>query len=264
MSKQPIGIFDSGIGGLTVVNKLRMLLPHEHIIYVGDTKRNPYGSRTPEEILSYTRDILRFMTQQQVKLVAIGCNTVTATAYPIVRREVPYPLIGMSRGMYTAQKISTTKTVVVFATELTIANHSHRKEALRIDPQLTVIEQSCPLLAGLIERGHLQDQAIINPIREYVKPILNTMADTAIFGCTHFPFVQELFEAFSYDRLAFIDPAHEMALETLNVLKQKKLVNTDDKQGSLRLYFTAEAQRGGRLASHLIPANEFTICQLTL
>ena len=120
-SKLPIGIFDSGVGGLTVVNKLRMLLPHENIIYVGDTKRNPYGSRTAAEILSYTRDILRFMSAQSVKLVAIGCNTVTATVYPQLMQEVPYPLIGMSKGIKTAQKISAGGTIAVFATELTIA-----------------------------------------------------------------------------------------------------------------------------------------------
>ena len=149
---QPIGVFDSGVGGLTVVAKLRMLLPHENIIYVGDTKRNPYGTRTPEEILAYTRDILRFMTAQGVKLVAIGCNTVTAVAYDTVVREVPYPLIGMSRGLRTAREISATKKIAVFATPLTIANHSHRKVAAAMDPDIEIVEQSCPALANLIER----------------------------------------------------------------------------------------------------------------
>ena len=196
-NRQPIGVFDSGVGGLTVVKKLRMLLPHENIIYVGDTKRNPYGSRTPEEIFSYTRDILRFMSEKEVKLVAIGCNTVTAVAYETVRQEVPYPLIGMSRGIRTAREISARKKIAVFATDLTIANHSHKNEEL----------------------------------------------------CG--------------DTIAFVDPAHEMALQTLEVLKKGGLLNHDRLPGYLRLCFTAEARRGGKLAEHLIPANEFTVEEIS-
>ena len=160
-NRQPIGVFDSGVGGLTVVNKLRMLLPHENIIYVGDTKRNPYGSRTPEEIFSYTRDILRFMSEKEVKLVAIGCNTVTAVAYETVRKEVPYPLIGMSRGIRTAREISAKKKIAVFATDLTIANHSHKKMAAAIDPDIEIVEQACPALANLVERGVLSGEEIM-------------------------------------------------------------------------------------------------------
>ncbi len=257
-NKQPIGVFDSGVGGLTVVNKLRMLLPHENIIYVGDTKRNPYGSRTPEEIVSYTRDILQYMTAQGVKLVAIGCNTVTAVAYDIVRSEVPYPLIGMSRGIATAREITTTKKIAVFATELTISNHSHKKIAA-IDPELEIIEQACPALANLIERGILSGEEIMSPLRKYTAPIIASGADTAIFGCTHFPFIQPLFEELCGDTIAFVDPAHEMALQTLDVLKKDNLLNEDAENGYLKLCFTAEPERGSRLAEHLIPANEFTV-----
>ena len=258
-NKQPIGVFDSGVGGLTVVNKLRMLLPHENIIYVGDTKRNPYGSRTPAEIVSYTRDILHYMTAQGVKLVAIGCNTVTAVAYDIVRSEVAYPLIGMSRGIATAREITTTKKIAVFATELTIANHSHKKIAAAVDPEIEIIEQACPALANLIERGILSGEEIMSPLRKYTAPILASGADTAIFGCTHFPFIQPLFEELCGDTIAFVDPAHEMALQTLDVLKKDNLLNEDAENGYLKLCFTAEPERGGRLAEHLIPANEFTV-----
>ena len=262
-NRQPIGVFDSGVGGLTVVNKLRMLLPHENIIYVGDTKRNPYGSRTPEEIFSYTRDILRFMSEKEVKLVAIGCNTVTAVAYETVRKEVPYPLIGMSRGIRTAREISAKKKIAVFATDLTIANHSHKKMAAAIDPDIEIVEQACPALANLVERGVLSGEEIMEPLRRYTAPVIASGADTAIFGCTHFPFVQPLFEELCGDTIAFVDPAHEMALQTLEVLKKGGLLNYDRLPGYLRLCFTAEARRGGKLAEHLIPANEFTVEEIS-
>lgn len=258
-NKQPIGVFDSGVGGLTVVNKLRMLLPHENIIYVGDTKRNPYGSRTPSEIISYTRDILHYMTAQGVKLVAIGCNTVTAVAYDMVRSEVTYPLIGMSRGIATAREITTTKKIAVFATELTIANHSHKKIAAAIDPEIEIVEQACPALANLIERGVLSGNKILEPLKAYTAPVIASGADTAILGCTHFPFIQPLFEELCGDSIAFVDPAHEMALQTLDVLKKDNLLNDDTENGYLKLCFTAEPERGGRLAEHLIPSNEFSV-----
>lgn len=262
-NKQPIGVFDSGVGGLTVVNKLRMLLPHENIIYVGDTKRNPYGSRTSNEILSYTRDILHYLTAQHVKLVAIGCNTATAVAYDRVYSEVPYPLIGMSRGIHTAKDITTTKKIAVFATELTIANHSHRRIAAAVDPDIEIIEQACPALAGLVERGVLSGPDIMEPLKTYTAPVIASGADTAIFGCTHFPFIQPLFEELCGDSIAFVDPAHEMALQTLEVLKKDNLLNSDTENGYLRLCFTAEPERGSQLASHLIPKNEFTVEQIS-
>lgn len=263
-TKQPIGVFDSGVGGLTVVNKLRMLLPHENIVYVGDTKRNPYGSRSAAEILRFSREILQFMTAQHVKLVAIGCNTATAVAYDTIRHEVPYPVIGMSRGIQTAMDISSSKKIAVFATDLTIANHSHRQIAAAMDPDITIVEQACPALAGLIERGVLSGEEIMKPLRQYTAPVVQSGADTAIFGCTHFPFIQPLFEELCGDGIVFVDPAHEMALQTLEVLKKDNLLNKSAEPGYLRLCFTAAPERGKALASHLIPPNEFTVEEIAL
>ncbi len=262
-NRQPIGVFDSGVGGLTVVSKLRMLLPHENIIYIGDTKRNPYGSRTPEEILTFTREILHFLTKCNVKLVAVGCNTVTAAAYDTVKNEVPYPLIGMSKGIYTANEISIKKKIAVFATELTIARHWHKKMAAAMDPQIEIVEQACPELANLVERGVLSGEKVLAPLRRYTAPVIASGADTAIFGCTHFPFLRSLFEDLCGDSMAFVDPAHEMVLQTVQVLKKSGLFNEDHLPGYLRLCFTAEARRGAKLAEHLIPVNEFSVEEIS-
>lgn len=260
----PIGVFDSGIGGLTVVNKLRMMLPHENIVYLGDTNRNPYGERSVAEIFDFTRDLLRFMTQQPVKLVAIGCNTITATAYETVKHEVPYPLIGMSRGLHTAMATSIKKKIAVFATPLTIENHSHKKMAASLDPHISIVEQACPALAGMVERGILSGEELMGHLKEYTAPVIASGADTAIFGCTHYPFVQPLFEALCGENIVFIDPAHEMAMETLDVLKREHLLNNSTDRGYTRLCFTAEAERGGRLAQHLMPPQEYTIEEVSL
>ena len=260
----PIGVFDSGVGGLTVVNKLRMLLPHENIVYLGDTKRNPYGERTKAEIFQFTRDLLGFMTQVNVKLVAIGCGTITATSYDTVKHEVNYPVIGMSRGLHTAMATSNKKKIAVFATPLTIANHSHKKMATQIDPEIEIVEQACPALANLVERGVLFGEEVMKPLRQYTEPIIASGVDTAILGCTHYPFVQPLFEQLCGEHMVFVDPAHEMALETLDVLKKAHLLNESPEQGYLRLCFTAEEERGAALAQHLIPAHEFTVEKVSL
>ena len=141
----------------------------------------------------------------------------------------------MSRGLRTAREISATKKIAVFATPLTIANHSHRKVAAAMDPDIEIVEQSCPALANLIERGVLDGPEIREPLKRYTEPVLHSGADTAIFGCTHFPFVQPLFEELCGDSIAFVDPAHEMALETLDVLKKDGLLNRQPEPGTLRL-----------------------------
>ncbi|MCH4178726.1 MAG: glutamate racemase [Megasphaera sp.] len=262
--RQPIGVFDSGVGGLTVVNKLRKLLPYENIVFLGDSKRNPYGSRSKEELLRFSREILHFLTEQQVKLVAIGCNTVTASVYDIIRNETAFPLIGMSRGIQTAREISLKKKIAVFATDVTIANHVHRNMAAQLDPEIEIIEQACPGIADCVEQGKLQGPEIMSLLRKYTAPVLASGADTAIFGCTHYPFVQPLFEELCGDKIVFVDPAHEMSLQTLEILKKDSLLNHDRLPGYLRLCFTAEAERGARLAEHLIPANEFTVEKIEL
>lgn len=250
-SARPIGVFDSGVGGLTVVNKLRHLLPHEDIVYLGDTKRNPYGARTKEELIRFTREIIAFLKTRHVKLIAFACNTATAAAYDTVVGETDIPLLGMCRGIKTAAGISSEKRIAVFATPVTIANHIHRNEAARLDKTLEIVEQPCATLAGLIERGCLEGEEIRAAVAADTAPVLKAGVDTAIFGCTHYPFVQPVFESFCGDSVVFVDPAHETALQASALLKKRGLLNEQKQNGYLQLFFTAEAGRGADLATHL-------------
>ena len=262
-NKQAIGVFDSGVGGLTVASKLHTLLPHENIIYVGDTKRNPYGPRSKAEIMKFASEILTFLDHQDIKLAASGCNTMTALAADVLDSHEAYPVIGMSRGLHTASDTSTNKKIAVFATQATIDSHSHKKMAEKIAPDITIIEKACPALAGLVEQGVLQGEEILAPLHEYVQPVIEAGADTAIFGCTHYPFVQNLFEELC-PHIVFVDPAHEMALDVLDALKENGTLNMADEPGHLRLCFTAEAERGRKLAKHILPENEFTVEEISL
>ena len=260
---QPIGVFDSGVGGLTVASKLHTLLPNEDIVYLGDTKRNPYGPRTREEIRQFLIEILAFLDKQKVKVAAIACNTMTALGPDIAAAYEAYPVIGMSRGLRTAKAITMKKKVAVLATVATINSHSHKNAAAQVMPDITIVEQSCPALANLIERGILEGKEIMGPIQEYMAPVTASGADTAIFGCTHYPFVKTLFEQVN-QHIAFVDPAHEMALDVLGRLKKEQALNPSKEKGTVRLCFTAEAERGASLARHLLPENEFTVEEVSL
>lgn len=260
---QPIGVFDSGVGGLTVLSKLHSLLPNENFVYVGDTKRNPYGPRTIEEIQQFTAEILSYLESQHVKLAAIACNTMTAVAPSVYMDYGPYPVIGMSKGLHTAMDSSSNKKIAVFATLATIHSHCHKIYAAAMDPEITVIEQACPKLAALIEHGVLSGNEIMEALQGYVKPAIEAGADTAIFGCTHYPFIVNLFEQ-ACSHMVFVDPAHETSLDVLEQLKKDDALNTSEEPGTVRLCFTAEPERGERLAEYLLADHDFTVEEISL
>lgn len=266
MSKRslPIGVFDSGVGGITVASKLKELFPHEDFIYVGDTKRNPYGPRPVEEILKFSLEIAKYLERKSIKLGVIACNTITVISLEAIRKAVNYPVIGVSRGIKTAAALNKNKKVAVMATQATINSHSHRQAAAAEYPELTIVEQACPALAHLIEMGKLSGEEILEPIREYLVPVMEAGVDTAVLGCTHFPFVQTLMEEVSHHKIAFVDPAMETALKVQALLEKEQLLNPQQKIGSMELCFTAGAERGGKLAGILIPAGSYSVKEIFL
>lgn len=165
----------------------------------------------------------------------------------------------MSRGLHIQLRtLVLIRKLPYLPCQATIDSHSHKKMAEKIAPDITIIEKACPALAGLVEQGVLQGEEILAPLHEYVQPVIEAGADTAIFGCTHYPFVQNLFEKELCPHIVFVDPAHEMALDVLDALKENGTLNMADEPGHLRLCFTAEAERGRKLAKHILPENEFT------
>ena len=266
MDKQtlPIGIFDSGVGGLTVMSKLKVLLPHENFIYVGDTKRNPYGSRTTEEIIKFSLEIIRYLEQQPVKMAVIASNVISDAALTAINEIVRFPVIPMSSGLRTAIDISPKKKIAVLANEVTINSHSHKLLAAEIDPKIEIIEQSCPLLTNLIETDVLNSDLLLQIVREYLEPVWESGADTVVFGNTHFPFIKKLMEAESREDIVFVDPAYEMAKETMHVLSKRNLANLQRTPGVVQLRFTASASRGGAFANRIIPASEYMVKEIQL
>jgi glutamate racemase len=202
----PIGIFDSGVGGLTVLRELYRQLPQESIIYFGDTARVPYGDRSPGEILQFVREILTWMTHQQVKMVIMACNTSSALALDIVRSEFDLPILGLILPGARAA-VNHGRRIGVISTPATAKSHAYRNAVQEIDPNAQVWEMGCPKFVPLIEQGRLHDAYTRQVAKEYLTPLLREGIDTLIYGCTHYRHLEHIFSEILPPGVKIIDPA---------------------------------------------------------
>ena len=201
-----IGLFDSGVGGLTVLRELYRQLPHESVLYFGDTARLPYGMRSPAEILQYVREILFWMTQQGVKMVIMACNTSSALALETVRSEFNIPILGVILPGARAA-VQKGKRIGVIATAATAASNAYRKAIQEIDPQVQVWQVGCPEFVPLIEHNRIQDPYTFQVAQEYLAPLIEQQIDTLIYGCTHYPHLAPVVKAILPRSVCLIDPA---------------------------------------------------------
>jgi glutamate racemase len=258
----PIGVFDSGIGGLTVVSELLKLMPAERIIYFGDTARTPYGSRPPAEILSFMLQILQFFKQQQVKLAVVACNTMTAVGLDTARKHTHFPLVGMNTGIRAALKASVKNKIGVIATQATIASGNHGKRIKSLRPTATLYPQACPKFVPFIEAGELTGPKVEAAVCEYLQPLQEAEVDTLILGCTHYPLISDLIRHVMGPTVSLIDPARETAIDARDLLSRQGLLATG--QGSCQLCFSADLDRVRRLTGYAIdgPLPEITLINL--
>lgn len=221
MPNAPIGIFDSGIGGLTVARSIHALLPSESTIYLGDSARVPYGPKSPETVRRYAREILAWLVGQGVKAVVVACNTATAHALDELRRLSPVPVLGVIEpGARAAARASRAGAVGVIGTTGTIASGAYRKALLQESPELRVIEQACPLLVPFVEEGWLTHPATRLVVEEYLVPLRAAGVDTLVLGCTHYPLLKPLLADVMGPTVQLIDSAAETARELAATLAQ--------------------------------------------
>ncbi|HUF27563.1 MAG TPA: glutamate racemase [Gemmatimonadaceae bacterium] len=221
----PIGVFDSGIGGLTVARELMRQLPHESIIYFGDTARVPYGPKSPDTVRRYSREIASFLQQQGVKALVVACNTATAHALPTLREELGIPTIGVVEpGARAAVDGTASGRIGVIGTMGTINSGAYERAIRTLAPGATITTRACPLLVPLVEEGWLDTEATRLITREYLEPLIGARIDSLVLGCTHYPLLKPLFHDILGAQVTLIDSAEETAKETARVLAERGLV----------------------------------------
>lgn len=259
----PIGVLDSGVGGLSVLKCLKTLLPHEDFIYLGDTARTPYGPRSEVEVRRFVAEMLDYFEKQETKLVVIACNTLTVLGVDTLKGEHEYNIIGMSKGADLVLTASKKKAIGVLATEFTISSNAHKTAILAADPEATVVPKACPQFVPLIEGEKFGTPEVADAIAEYTLPLKTAGVDTVILSCTHYPFIKKEIEKAMGEGVQVIDPAEETAHDTEKALKEEGLLQTEG-TGKTTICFTADLERGKRIASRMfdVEASEFKTVNL--
>ena len=222
----PIGVFDSGVGGLTVVRAIMERLPFENISYFGDTARVPYGVKSVETITQYATQIADFLLLQKVKLLIIACNTIASVAGEAVQERSPVPVLDViDAGARIAAAETRTKNVGVIGTPATINSNAYARAIHRYDPDVRIFSQACPLFVPLVEEGWLDNPVTRLTAQEYLKPVVAEHIDTLVLGCTHYPLLKALFEDILEPGIRLVDSAEAMAAIAAQLLAARKLSN---------------------------------------
>lgn len=209
-AERPIGVFDSGIGGLTVVRALMARLPREHILYFGDSARVPYGTKSPETVTRFSIENTRFLVRRDVKFLVVACNTASALALPVLQRRFELPMLGVIEpGAKAAVARTRNRKIGVIGTIGTIASGVYERMILALEPRATVVEAPCPLFVPLAEEGWTEGPVVEQVAHVYLDPLLETGIDTLILGCTHYPLLKDVIARVAGPDVALIDTAEE-------------------------------------------------------
>jgi glutamate racemase len=237
-SSAPIGVFDSGIGGLTVFRELIRQLPNESIIYFGDTARVPYGPKSPDTVLRYSQEIAGFLEKQGIKALVVACNTATAHAVPALREEMNIPVVGVIEpGARAAVGATKSGAIGVIGTEGTIRSRAYEAAILQLTPDARISALACPLFVPLVEEGWLETEPTLLIAQEYLTPLRDAHIDTLVLGCTHYPLLKRVIGTVIGREVRLIDSAEETAAETGRVLRERNLAATHP--GKARYRFIA-------------------------
>jgi glutamate racemase len=233
----PIGVFDSGLGGLTVVHELRLQLPAERLIYFGDTARVPYGPKSPDTVRRYAVEIVEWLIAQGVKAVVVACNTATAHALPLLRERFPLPIIGVIEpGARAAVRATHSGRIGVIGTSGTIASGAYERAILALRPDAQVLSRACPLFVPLVEEGWLDAPATRLIAHEYLQPLAAHHCDTLVLGCTHYPILHPVIRAYLGDGVTLIDSGEATAKEIERLLDEKGLRNPSRQKANVQFF----------------------------
>ena len=251
----PIGVFDSGVGGLTVLKALRDRLPHENLVYLGDTARLPYGTKSPDTITRYALQVATRLITQKIKLLVVACNTASSVALDDLRTMcAPIPVIGVVEpGARAACRASKNKQIAVMGTESTISRGAYHKAIHAIDPTATILAKSCTLFVALAEEGWLEGDIVESVAQRYLNELLAVSPaaspDCLVLGCTHFPLLAPTIAEVAGPTMTLVDSASTTAVEVAGILKSQGLNTASDQPGTTRFMATDSASRFARVGT---------------
>lgn len=230
MDKRPIGIFDSGIGGITVLKELKQQMPDENYIYLGDTLNFPYGEKSEQEIIQFTRNNINTLLKEDVKLVVIACGTATSQALEIVQNEYDIPIVGIIDPTANYIKSLNLEKIGVIATNGTIRSGAWEKRIKMLVPEIQVVNQACPLLASIAEEGKAKSKESLEAVHSYMEIFKKEKVDTIILGCTHYPIYQQIIRnEFSYE-INLINTGTAVAKQVRDILESNNMKNFEKKK----------------------------------
>lgn len=238
MNNHPIGVFDSGLGGLTAVREILEIMPQEDIVYFGDTGRVPYGSKSTDAINKYARQDARFLKKMGVKMIVAACGTVSSVA-PDLSEELGLPYTGVvNPTCFTAAQVTKNGRIGVIGTAATIASHSYKKRITAKHPEFEVYEQHCQLFVSFVENGLVdpEDELVRLMVKRYMQPLKDVGVDTVILGCTHFPLLADAIRQEMGEDVTLIDSGKETAVYTKKILAEAGLLRESSEKGSARFY----------------------------
>lgn len=252
----PIGVFDSGVGGLTVFREIMRQIPNEKIIYFGDTARVPYGSKSRETVTRYSEQIVRFLRTFQVKTIVVACNTASACALDTLEQDIDIPIIDVVKpGAKAAAEATHNGRVGVIATEATIGSQIYTEYIKKLNKNVTIYGKACPLFVPLVEEGLLQDPVTDEIARRYLTELIDIDIDTLILGCTHYPLIRSTLGRIMGEGVTLVNPAYETALELKEMLISLELLNDENPglgSNQYRFYVSDKAEKFVRFANSII------------
>ena len=253
----PIGVFDSGVGGLTVAREIMRQIPNERIVYFGDTARVPYGSKSKDNIIKFSRQIIRFLQTENVKAIVIACNTASALALDEKQQEFDLPILGVVKpGAKVAVETTANKRIGLIGTEANIRSGVYTRYIKSLDDEAKVFEKACPLFVPLVEEGWLHDDITLQVASRYLEELKEKDIDTLIMGCTHYPLIRSTIRKVMGDKVNLVNPAYETAIELKNLLERDNLANKCDvdSPSSMYRFYVSDAEEKFKLfANSILP-----------
>lgn len=252
-ARSPIGVFDSGLGGLTVFKALARRMPEESLIYFGDTAHVPYGSKSPRAIARFSSEVAKFLEGRGIKLLVVACNTSSAWALPTIRKAVKVPVIGVIEpGARGALGVSRGGRIGIIGTEATVKSNAYVKAIKTLSKGVRTVSAACPLFVPLVEEGWWSGEVVSAVVRKYLAPLKRAGVDTVILGCTHYPYLKPVLSRVLGSRVRLIDSAEETARETETALCELGLRAPRGDRGRREFYASDAPERFRRLARRML------------